>query len=105
MLNNLENKPEIKSNQDLASKNEPIGADEIEWNDFEVDPTGDFFGNYNDYTPKEFGSNSQEESEESATHESDADSDEEEEGGDPLEPSQIPMISVQWSCVCSALKI
>ena len=87
MLNNLENEPEIKSDQDLASENEPIGADEIEWKDFEVDPTGDFFRNYDDYTPEEFGSDPQEESEESATHGSDADSDEEEEDGDPLEPS------------------
>ena len=87
MLNNLENEPKIKSDQDLMSENEPIGADEIKWKDYEVDPTGDFFGNYNNYTPEEFGSDLQEESEESATHESDAHSDEEEEGGDPLEPS------------------
>ena len=40
MLDHSENQPEIKGNQNIASKNEPIGADEIEWKDFEVDPTG-----------------------------------------------------------------
>lgn len=93
MLDNLETQPEIEGNQDMASENEPIGADEVEWKDFEVDPTGDFFGNYDDYAPEEFGLDPQEESRESAIHGSDADSDEEEEGGDPLEPSRIPRTS------------
>ncbi|KAF8811590.1 hypothetical protein BYT27DRAFT_7231651 [Phlegmacium glaucopus] len=61
--------------------------------DFEVDPTGDFFGNYDDYTPEEFGLDPEEELEENPTHGSDSDSDEEEEGADSLEPSQIPRTS------------
>jgi hypothetical protein len=81
MLDNSQNQPEIMDDHDIASENEPIG---IKWKDFEVDSTGDFFGNYDDYTPEEFGLNPEEELEESVTHGLDIDSDEEEEGGDPL---------------------
>jgi hypothetical protein len=91
-LDNSENQPEIESDQDMASETETIGADEIEWKDFEVDPKGDFFGDYDDYTPEEFGLDPQEESEEGATNKSDADSDEED-VEDPLEPSRIPRTS------------
>jgi len=77
MLDDSENQPEIKG-------------------DFEVDPTGDFFGDYDVYTPEEFGLDPQEELEENTTHGSEVDSDdsdEEEEGGDYLEPNRIPRIS------------
>src|SRR5271168_1787881 len=70
MLVNLENQPEDEGTQDTASEDKPIEADETERNqeDFEVDPTGDFFGNYDDYTPEEFGLDPEEESEENPTH-------------------------------------
>jgi hypothetical protein len=94
MLDNSENQPENEGNQPTASENEPIEADETEWKeDFNVDPTGDFFGNYDDYTPEEFGLDPEEELEENPTHGSDSDSDEEEEGADSLEPSRIPRTS------------
>ena len=90
MLDNLENLPENEGNQDTASENKLIEADETEWKeDPEVDPTGDFFGNYDNYTPEEFGLDPEEELEENLTHGLDSDSDEEEEGTDSLEPSQI----------------
>ena len=94
VLNNSENQPENEGNRDAASENEPNEEDETEWKeDFEVDPTGDFFGNYDDYTPEEFGSDHKEELEENPTYGSDLDSDEEEESADSLEPSQIPRTS------------
>jgi hypothetical protein len=74
MLDDSENQPEIESN-------------------FEVDPTGDFFGDYDVYTAEEFGLDPQEELEENTTHRSEVDSDEEEEGRDSLEPNRIPRTS------------
>ena len=94
MLDNAENQLENEGNQPTASENEPIEADETEWKeDVEVDPTGDFFGDYDDYTPEEFGLDPEEELEKNPTHRSDSDSDEEEEGVDSLEPSRIPRTS------------
>ena len=90
VLDNSENRSEIEGSQDQAPENEPIEADKIQWENFEVDPMSDFFRNYDDCTPEEFGLDPQEESRESATHGSDADTDKEEEGGDPLEPSRSP---------------
>jgi hypothetical protein len=88
MLDNSENQPENEGNQPTASENELIEADETEWKeDFKVDPTGDFFGDYDDYTPEEFRLDPKEELEENPTHRSDSDSDEEEEDVDSLEPS------------------
>ena len=94
MLNNSENLPENEGKKDPASESKLIEAGETEWKeDFKVDSTGNFFGDYDDYASEEFGSNPEEELEENPIHRSDSDSDEEEEGTDSLEPSQIPRTS------------
>lgn len=52
---------------------------------FEVDPSGDFFGDYEDYNPEEFGIGPEEDA-----YEENDDNDEEEEGNDANEPSLEP---------------
>ena len=62
--------------------------------DFEVDPGGDFFGNYEDYTPEELGLEFNGIQEENITHNENDDanegSDNEETNENPLEPDRFP---------------
>jgi len=76
----------------------PFGMDGIgRMEDFEVDPRGDFFGDYEDYSPEEFGLVDEGDGcEEIFAHDGDSDDDE---GVDEisLEPERLPDLSISNS--------
>jgi hypothetical protein len=78
-----------------------VGDEDLEVNeDFEVDPKGDFFGDYEDYSPEEFGlAMVEDEDEENLTHNGDSDDDEADEGDEvayemSLEPDRLPNLTL-----------
>jgi hypothetical protein len=76
-----------RCNDDREEETFPIETDGME--DFEVDPSGDFFGDYEVYSPELFGI----EEEGYKENDGDSDDDEDEDGYEPLlEPDRLPNV-------------
>ncbi|KAF8814197.1 hypothetical protein BYT27DRAFT_7082726 [Phlegmacium glaucopus] len=81
-----------ESDNDQGEQDFPIEMDGIDGTEgFEVDPRGDFFGDYENYSPEEFGMEPEEdEYDENVIHDGDSDEDEDNTDEPSLEPDRHP---------------